>query len=75
MRELHRVLFTDEDESLDFPDYVKNSRLTIGDWTKAMEACEALLCDVGADSKPIPPESANGADPNTGHSETGYVFW
>lgn len=70
MRELHRVLFTDEDDSLDFPDYVKNSPFTISDWTKAIEGCEALLSDV-----PIPLESTNGADPNTGHSETRYVLW
>ena len=75
MRELHRVLFTDEDDSLNFPDYVKNSPLTIGNWTTVIEGCEALLQDVGADSIPIPLESTNWADPNTGHSETRYVFW
>ena len=75
MRELHQVLFTNEDDSLNFPDYVKNSPLTIGDWTKVIEGCEALLHDVRADSIPIPLESTNGADPHTGHSEIRYVFW
>ena len=53
MRELHQVLFTDEDDSLNFLDYVKNSPLTISDWTKAIEGCEALLHDVGADNIPL----------------------
>ena len=64
------MLFTDEDDSLNFPDYVKNSPFTIGNWTKAIEGCEALLIDV-----PIPPESTNRGDPNTGHSETRYMLW
>ena len=64
------MLFTNEDDSLNFLDYVKNSPFTISDWTKAMEGCEALLSDI-----PIPLESTNGADPNTGHSETRYVLW
>lgn len=76
LRELERVLFTDEDEfeSQNFPHYVKNSNLTISDWTKIEEALDTLLSDVGIPRESIA-ESEDIAGKGMGQPGTRYVFF
>ena len=46
LRELDRILFTDEDGSCSFPEYLRGSGLTIGDWNEVVNSCESLLEEV-----------------------------
>jgi hypothetical protein len=60
LREMERVLFTDEDDARALPDCIKNSLFTLADWDKAVEGCNDLLREVGLDkSVPEPEEEAN----------------
>ena len=70
LREIDRVLFTDEDDSMKYPDYVRNSPFMLSDWEKAVEGCNQLLQAVGL-KKPIPePDGNEIAEP----SASQYVF-
>ena len=50
--EMDWVLFTDEDDSRDYPDCIRNSPFTLLDWDKVVEGCNDLLRAVGL-KKPI----------------------
>lgn len=71
LRELERVLFT-EDDSGSFPDYLVNSSLTLVDLDNTMGGCNALLHDVGLHNVQEP-ESDDGVDPHVTASGPGYV--
>jgi hypothetical protein len=74
--ELEWVLFTDEDEfeSQNLPNYVKNSNLTISDWTKMEEALDMLLSDVGIPRELIA-ESQDITGKGMGQPGTRYLFF
>lgn len=60
LRELGKVLFSDEDDTREYPGYLQNSGLTLADWEKVIAASETLMRYVGIEFEPVPdsPERA-----------------
>ena len=52
--ELERVLFTDEENSQNYPAHIQNSKLTIADWDKVQVGCQQLLNSVHIQDEETP---------------------
>lgn len=73
LRELDRILFTDEDGSASFPEYMRGSGLAIGDWNEVVNALENLLPVEGVDFANEALASA-APDPKTGEPSARYFL-
>lgn len=67
LRELERVLFTDEENSQNYPAHIQNSKLTIADWDKVRVGCQELLNSVHIQDEETP-KSDGGVNAKAGDS-------
>jgi hypothetical protein len=60
LRELEKVLFSDPDDTQEYPNYLQNSSLTLGDWEKVISASQILTKYVDIEDEPAPDSQDHG---------------